>query len=121
MAKPKPPKARALKPKRKKPPPLPVYRCPYQPYNGPVEKPPGPPTFRPGDLADPELVSGRLDTLAREVRDGFAMMSEKILPAITRVESKIDDAILRIGDLERHQRETDTRLSALEARLSKEG
>ncbi len=68
------------------------------------------------DVTDGALVVQHVRMLASEMRDGFATMANKILPTLERVEGKIDDLGERVAIVERKQRDTETRLAALEAK-----
>lgn len=71
----------------------------------------------PADVTDEVLLPRRFDAFAVEMRDAFEMLGDKILPFMERIETKLVDAIERIGKLERHAHRTDDRLDALEKKL----
>jgi hypothetical protein len=72
--------------------------------------------IQPGDCADdnPTMIAGTVRALQREVRDGFEQFGRAILPALERLDRKMDVLIDRQNVIERRQDATDKRLDAIE-------
>lgn len=69
------------------------------------------------ELTDEKLVAGQLRALQREVRDGFELVTNKLLTNLERLNDRIDDVMSRLSSLERYRVELDARLDSIEARL----
>ncbi len=79
----------------------------------------GPVEFIPsvaGELADddPRMLHNWLRALQIEMRGGFELLGNKILPTLERIEGAVVDLRLRVAELETAKHRTDARLDALE-------
>ena len=72
---------------------------------------------RTGDLTDLELLPGEFRAFAREVRSSFELLGNRILPALTKIETTMADMALRVSDIERQQIKMAQRIDDLEARM----
>ena len=80
--------------------------------------------FRPVQAADVTDIAGlprRVDLLAAEVRTGFELLNERLMPMLNRLESALDDLADRVRRVEREQvhaakdrKDLSARLDALE-------
>lgn len=66
------------------------------------------------DVTDLALLPKRFDLFAHEVRQSFELLTERLIPALTRIEEKLEDFGVRIARLERGQVDTTARITALE-------
>lgn len=76
--------------------------------------------FRPvqaADVTDLALLPRRFDALASEVRLGFEMFGNKILPALDRIRDAIEDLAVRVTRLEKDWLAADKRLTAIEQEI----
>lgn len=71
------------------------------------------------DVSDLNSLPRRFDSFAAEVRTNFSVLAEKLLPAIDRIHSALDDIAFRLTHLERAHAETEKRLAVLEAKRKK--
>lgn len=79
----------------------------------------------PDDVADGKLVAGHLRALERKVDSGFALITNKLLTKLDRLEEKIDehgdalkDITARMSRLESDRDADRKRLAAIEEQLS---
>lgn len=75
--------------------------------------------FKPVDEADcrddnPAVLANHMRALQREVRDGFEMIANRILPELAKVRDAIEDIGERLTALERDRDDINDRVSALE-------
>jgi hypothetical protein len=66
------------------------------------------------DVTDLALLPKRFDLFAHEVRQSFELLTERLIPALTRIEEKLEDFGVRIARLERGQVDNTARITALE-------
>jgi hypothetical protein len=81
---------------------------------------------RPEDVTDLALLPRRFDMFAAEVKAGFELLGNKLLPAMERVEHAITDLAARVTALEKAKHVADDiheamlkRIRALEIRVRK--
>ena len=75
--------------------------------------------FKPADAFDvsdenPQVLSRSVRNLQTEMRTGFELLNQRLLPLLERLESKLDDLTVRVNRVERDLVDQDKRLSALE-------
>lgn len=71
---------------------------------------------RTGELDDTPL-SRRIDRLSEDVRTGFELLNERLMPMLERLEAKLDDVEIRLTRVEKNALAADRRLTAIEQSL----
>ena len=66
------------------------------------------------DVTDLALLPKRFDLFATEVRQSFELLTERLIPALTRIEEKLEDFGVRLARLERGHTDHAARIAALE-------
>ena len=66
------------------------------------------------DVTDLALLPKRFDLFAAEVRQSFELLTERLIPALTRIEEKLEDFGVRLSRLERAHTDHAARITALE-------
>lgn len=70
---------------------------------------------RVGELDDLALLPGEFRAFRAEIRSAFELLTNRIMPALERIEQRQDHQDHRITAVERAQRDTQQRIEALEA------
>lgn len=88
--------------------------------------------FKPADAFDvsdenPAMLANHMRALQGEMRSGFELLNERLIPMITRIEEKLDDLGVRLTRVEktqveqaREQKRLSERIDALEAKRPKQ-
>lgn len=71
------------------------------------------------DVTDLAGLPRRFDMFAAEVRTSFELLTERLVPFMTRIDAAIDDLAVRLDNLERGQVDVRQRIEALERNAAK--
>jgi hypothetical protein len=79
--------------------------------------------FNPVKAADVSDLAGlprRFDAFAAEIRTALELLTTQLLPAINRINDRLDDDAIRLNRIEKKHNDLDQRVAALEQRAKQQ-